>query len=220
VIVIGLPRYGPVAPEWLYAYDRLCKPPYRELSVARSPVHVARNLIVTETLRDYPAASHLLFLDDDVIPEPDALERLLAHDVPVVSGMYCERAAPHRPVAYRLGHDGEQERHVVLTRFCPGLQVVDAVGVGCLLVNLDVYRALEPSSWFDFADGLGEDLYFCRQLRRAGIPILLDGDVLCGHLTLAAVSLRDFQRYEQDGQITFDGPEIRALSQTPRPWRP
>src|SRR6185369_2757618 len=67
--------------------------------VLRTPFHPlmrkrtnsARNLIREMVLRgDY---SHLLFLDQDVILPADGLERLLAHRLPVVSGIYCKEVA-------------------------------------------------------------------------------------------------------------------------------
>jgi hypothetical protein len=192
MIVIGIPTVGVMSAEFFSAYEALRKPTLPDgspdwvtITVRRQVIQRARNTIVAHAVRQepappylrgiptpYPEATHVFFLDDDVLVPPDGLLRLLAHDVPIVSGFYVERAAPHFPVAYRHGAD----LHVPLTRFCSGLQRVDAVGAGCLLVKTEVFRALEPE-WFAFAPGYSEDSYFCAQARRAGFEVLLDFDV-------------------------------------------
>ncbi len=222
MIVIGTPHFGAVAPEWIDAYEMLTKPTRPDgspdwvgVSVRRLVVHYARNQLVSTTLERYPEATHLFFLDDDVIPPPDALTRLLAHNVPVVTGLYVERAPPHFPVAYRRG----QDHHVPLTSFCAGLQEVDACGAGCLLVRTDVLRAIKPP-WFDFVGGVSEDLYFCQKAAAAGYRLLLDFDVQCGHLTTQVATYQHFDRLSRAGGVTFATTEIEALTRDVRPWRP
>jgi GT2 family glycosyltransferase len=171
--------------------------------------------LATTTARmraDLDLATHVFVLDDDILPPPDGLLRLLAHDVPIVSGLCVQRDPPHLPAAYRRGAD----LHVPLTRFCAGLQSVDAVGAACLLVKTEVFQRLEPP-WFEFAPGFSEDLFFCAQARRHGYEVLLDFAVQCGHLTTLPVTYQDFARHA--GAVTFGSEELRMLSQDVRPWR-
>src|ERR1700738_2926893 len=74
-------------------------------------------------------ATHILMLDSDVIPPHDAVLRLLAHKLPIVSGMECRRSPPHGvPVIIKDGKwipDSKPD----------SLIEVDVVGAGCLLIS-------------------------------------------------------------------------------------
>jgi hypothetical protein len=185
------------------AFDDLVKPTtptggpdWIRAAVHRQPVALARNALVHVLLR-YPEATHLFFLDDDTLPPADAVQRLLRHDVPIVSGFVVERAWPYNPSAYQhVKPDGTSGRYTSLTRFRPGLQTADAVGAACLLIRRDVFERMEPP-WFDFRCGpelessVGEDIAFCERARRLGYRIHLDFDVQCGHITRQVVGWRD-----------------------------
>ena len=71
-----------------------------------------------------------------------------------------------------------------------GLQAVDHLGMGCVLLDARVFTKIEPPA-FEFLtertraeDGtlvdwltVGEDVTFCRKLRDAGFEVLLDHDL-------------------------------------------
>lgn len=48
----------------------------------------ARNVLVHKFLTEYPEATDLFFLDDDISWPPEAVLRLLNHDVDIVAGVY------------------------------------------------------------------------------------------------------------------------------------
>jgi hypothetical protein len=117
-------------------------------------------------------------LDSDMMPPPDAIPRLLAHNQPIVGALYRQKRQPFRWVAARedLGLTlGALERVVV-------------VGAGCLLVRRSVFESLvEP--WFEAnAEDVGEDATFCRKASAAGLPVLCDTTLECGHVTSMAVT--------------------------------
>ena len=71
-----------------------------ELEAAQDArIDVARNVLAAEALRR--GAGHILYVDDDVVLPPDALVRLLARDVPVVSGVYYRRRPPSQACPWR-----------------------------------------------------------------------------------------------------------------------
>ena len=119
-------------------------------------------------------ATHLLWLDSDMRFPKDALERLLAHDVPIVAANYPMRRHPILPVAQR-NRDG----HLFTGPYDSGLVPVDSCGMGVMLVQMAVFQAL-PKPWFILGynraeDGyVGEDYYFCQQARAKGFPIAVD----------------------------------------------
>jgi len=193
-IMIATPHVGLVDPRWIDALLGLEKPQdwYRGALIRMEVAH-ARNLLVRKMLAN-TEATHILFWDDDVLPPRDGLMRLLAHDAPIVSGFYTSRALPMRPIAYRLD---EARRYQHVDELHDGLNAVDGAGCGFLLIQRAVFETL-AAPWFQYVcqDGdvnasLSEDLYFCEQARAAGIPVLLDTGVRCGHIGSYVYDYRD-----------------------------
>lgn len=132
--------------------------------------------------------SHILFVDSDMTFPSDALLRLLAHDKPVVAANCARRRIPTGPTAVKFLADGtSQEVHTAPGQ--EGLEQVNLVGAGFLLIRMDVFAALkEPyfaTPWVaDRRHHMGEDTFFCLACGNAGIPIFIDhgvsGDI--GHL--------------------------------------
>lgn len=224
MIVIGNLHVGMVSPEWIINWEELNKPlkpdgkpDWVTYSVTRQIVHQARNDIVKAMLQNHPEATHLFFIDDDICVPSDGLLRLLSHNLPVVTGFCIQRATPFMPTVF---HKRGDDKLVVATKFCDGLQEVDACGGGCLLIRADVLRAIEETGepWFDWpASGLSEDLAFCERVKRLGYPIVLDFDVRCTHLgTLYA----NYEMFEQiyHGEFKFETEEMARVSQTVRPY--
>lgn len=68
-------------------------------------VHAERNKQLSLSPFD---ATHILFLDDDMVPVKDSLERLLAHDVPVVSALCTTRKPPIRLAVHAYNRETDQ----------------------------------------------------------------------------------------------------------------
>lgn len=131
-------------------------------------------------------ADSLLFLDSDMRFPKDALVRLLRHKEPIVAASYSMRRLPLAPVAFD-GYTQGQLHYVA--NDAEGLEEVASVGMGCFLIDLDVFKKLDEP-WFaneyDAAldDYIGEDVHFCRKAREAGYRILVDAKLTneMGHL--------------------------------------
>lgn len=148
---------------------------------------------------------HLLMVDNDVTPPSDALVNLLSHGVDCVSGFYLHRNADNRPgdrtcVCRLLDAKGKAYFNYPLeSEYTVGeladmrergehLVEIHGGGMGCVLVRTDVFRRV-AYPWFDWVNYrderrnmLSEDLYFCEELRKKGIPRHVDTRVACGHL--------------------------------------
>jgi len=134
------------------------------------------------------ASTHILWLDSDMMFPPDTLQVLMQHDQPIVAGNYATRQYPHKTVAYTELHDWTS--YVVHdSRAAEPLIEVEAIGMGCMLVRMDVIEAM-PTPRFQTTyipttgDHMGEDFYFCQQARALGHRIYVD-DMLSrnlGHL--------------------------------------
>lgn len=167
--------------------------------------------------RIYKEADYLFFVDDDMLFPPNALVKLLSHQEPIVGGLYFARSAPYLPIAYRHVEDNQW---IAVTQYSAGLQEVDAIGTGCLLIRRDVLEKLERP-WFEFSDRMGEDMYFCHQAKKLGYKVLLDGDVKCKHLTTVEVSEEMFLAAKGQG-LNFQEhrTNLQQISETVIPYRP
>ena len=117
------------------------------------PFDMARNMACMRALE--MGVSHIFFLDSDVIAAPDAIHRLLAHKKPIISGLYCRRSPPEGlPVCMRpVGHWVTELPNLKKPNTNPIIEV-DVVGAGCLLIETNVLREMQPQRegkhWFDW----------------------------------------------------------------------
>lgn len=125
-------------------------------------------------------ASHILFLDSDMVFPPRTLHQLLQWDKSVVACNCPTKMLPSTSTA-RLPPTPEKRTGVPLysTPDAVGLKKVWRVGTGVMLIKTKVFDKL-PQPWFPIQwdetlkDYRGEDWAFCDALDRAGIPIYVD----------------------------------------------
>ena len=157
---------------------------------ARTSVDVARNQIVQSFMAS--TASHLLMIDDDVVPSANALEKLVSDDKDIVSGAYPGTMRPVLPPYLRAVRNGE----FVAGK---GLEQVDYVGAGCLMVTRRVFLKMNRP-WFKLEINHSrerlitpEDFYFCEAARAQGFEIWVDFDVHCEYFkTMGLRRVNDF----------------------------
>lgn len=144
----------------------------------------------------------LLFVDSDMAPLDDTLERLLAHRRPVIGAvmidrhslMICTTKTFEPTVRYDLS-EVRPER---------GAMAVLATGTGCLLVHRRVFDAMHDP-WFTCGqlvlDCITEDTEFCIRAAEAGFATYLACDVRVGHVVSGILwpSLDNAARIEFSG---------------------
>ena len=137
-----------------------------------------RNLIAHWAVKyDY-----LFSVDSDISFAPDTLKRLLAHNKPVVSGLYIQRKpGQHILELYRNGRNVPYGDIKGL-----GLVEVDGCGFGCVLVKSEVfekvgYPQFVYKSAIDHANTVSEDTYFCSKAKAHGYSIWADTSIQCNH---------------------------------------
>lgn len=147
----------------------------------------------------------LIVFDDDCFPPYDVIPRLLAHmeaGHPFVAGVGVMRHYPHTTTVARVypegwtlvaGPDGGQIRgHQWLDDVAalPPLAEVDFCGVPVAAIHRSVFETV-PEPWFDLRaeDGgtVTHDVFFCRKLKAAGLPVRVDTTLKCGHLAPAPI---------------------------------
>ncbi len=131
-----------------------------------------------------PKATHILFIDYDVIPRHNTLRRLLGHDKDIVSGVYplCR----DNKIQWCLS----KEDPFVAMEFedLPNnLFKVKVCCNGAMLVKVEVFENLKKPYWETVFSNdrtsrtLGADLSFFRKVREAGYDLWVDPKVKCEH---------------------------------------
>lgn len=133
-----------------------------------------RNRLVKQALAD-EQTTHILFLDDDQMFPAETLHMLLAYDKPIIGANIVRKEPNPRTNARAL----DSNQCVWTTRDKTGIEEVDFVGTGLLLVRRDVFEAFAENKPFvyDVEGGVGEDVYFCRKARELGFPVYIEHDL-------------------------------------------
>ncbi len=125
-------------------------------------------------------ATHLLFIDSDMLFPPDTLKRLLAHNRNIIGVNYNKRKFPLEEVTATLDDVEKSETEPYK---------VKVAGAGVLLINLDVFKDPEmDNNWFSFGrnakgeNTLGEDGWFCFTAKDAGYDTWVDPTIKVFHL--------------------------------------
>ncbi|MGQ9370415.1 hypothetical protein [Azospirillum sp. ST 5-10] len=186
-VVIAIPTGGNVTAGTLWSVANtvacFCQATYEGgrkdvevVEVSGSILPDVRHRLVAEAM--HREATHLLWWDSDIVAPFDCIQRLLRHNLPVVACNYPRRAGlPTIPTAYV---DGEDYTGPLYTPDdADGLVEVSHAGMGLMLTDMRVYDAVDmPFFCFQHTPGtprvIGEDVYFCRKLREAGIPVMVD----------------------------------------------
>ncbi len=147
---------------------------------------LGRDRIVSYAQYRIPQPTHILFVDSDVLPRTNTLEKLLNLDKDIVTGVYpmttrnglfwsVSREEPFNP----LGVDDLPDNPFK----------VKSCGFGIVLIKINVFEKLEWPYWKnEFEPGVikkGEDIYFCDKVREAGFDIWCDPKVKCNHIRIS-----------------------------------
>lgn len=179
-------------PRFACAYESISflqKPEDTFVSYARgcSPAE-NRNNVIKKALKEN--ATHILFVDDDMTFQPDALLRLLKHDLPVVSGYYLQRGVPFRPLLMDKFQEDMQARWFFPKDTDKGLIDVVATGAGFLLINTRIFKGMK-APYFTLGqidkEGWSDDIHFFYKLHQMNVAVYVDLDLPIGHMALANI---------------------------------
>lgn len=152
---------------------------------ARSHVVEARTLAVQHASEN--DVDWILWLDDDMTPPADLLERLHGTGKSFVGAVAYKRDPPHEPCVSRLV---ENRAEFFDPDVRQDLVEADATGFACLLMHRSVWEAVcdrTDGRPFVYRMGLGEDVYFCAHAKAAGIQLYIVPDLVVGHVTNVAI---------------------------------
>lgn len=134
----------------------------------------SRTALVKEAIANN--SNQILWLDSDMHFPNTIYEKLNSHEKDIVAATYSTRTNPQQNVAFLDENDFSKRLSIK-----SGLVDVAAVGMGCMLVNIDVYRQVS-FPWFNIEWDqsnnvyIGEDIYFCLRAKDYGYPIIVDAD--------------------------------------------
>jgi hypothetical protein len=179
-------------------------------------IDLLRSSMCHEFLTQCPDRDYLVMLDNDVIPlDPESLLRLCSHDLPVVSGivpslqpsvgMFACVAVKDESGTARFPTVSDTVKLPAL-----GIRELANCGTGYLAIRRDVLESLNEPPFLLSEElrreaaktgqlRMGEDIYFCKQVQRAGHKIYADFSVQAIHYR--AVPLR---WPEEDVDVTLD----------------
>lgn len=172
----------------------------------RTPIHLARQLVCDYAHKQ--GFDVLVQLDDDSTFPPDLLRRLLSHEKEVVCALAYQRKPPYNHVAYDL--DPEQlakgklvGNHVEGPIEHTGLRKVDVSGFHVSAMRLSVIAKMQAAGiteyWGGF-DRAGEDFAMCANLKKIGVQLYLDTDLIAGHIAEAPVIDESYRRAYINGK--------------------
>lgn len=121
------------------------------------------------------SATHVMFIDSDIVFESSHVIDLIDFNEPVVGAAYSKRVDPIITTAWHRIDDWNT--HVRLLEQTHSHIQVDAMALGFCLIDIRVFDSLELP-WFilGFSHGqyTGEDIEFFRKCKQANIPVWLD----------------------------------------------
>ena len=165
----------------------------------------ARNNLVQQALN--LGCTHILMMDSDQIYITDnIIEKMLAHDKPVLGARVHRRYPPFDPLLlmgevsklYQLPDDKIRNADGTFKTEV----TVDFTGTGCILYDMKIFNEMIPEKWFEFKTGeqgqpVGEDIGMCEKLKKLGIPIVVDCSIDIKHLTLLAADYGTYALFKK-----------------------
>jgi GT2 family glycosyltransferase len=180
--------------------------------VGRGHPAEGRNQILREFLKT--DCTHVVFIDDDMTFEGDIINKMLAHDVDVVTPIAYQRGEPHAPCIFLA--NAETKSLYPWDIVDQGLVEIDTMGAYFTLVKRHVIENVTPP-WYKYGDtelgfnagedvgaderGIGEDVYFGLKCKLAGWKVWCDTDAVIGHIRSDEVVDKEYaKKYKDSGK--------------------
>ena len=131
---------------------------------------------------------YILYVDSDMVFDADCLNKLLAHNKDIVTGLYVTRRGENKNVAYKQVIKRRlfpyREPKLIHDTYSCGYAEIAACGFGFCLIKTDVVKCMAKKykSLFEPYGGLGEDIAFCERAKKCGYKIFIDREVKIGHV--------------------------------------
>lgn len=167
---------------------------------ATRSAEAGQDKIVRFALYAKPKATHILFMDYDVLPRTNTLKKLLSHDKDIISGVYplCRNGK----IGWCLSTE-EPFRSMPINDLPDNIFKAKTISNGVMLVKTEVFEKIEWPYWeTERSPGVetkGADIYFCEKVRDAGYDLWVDPKVKCEHMKTVGL-LRIARNYIMKGK--------------------
>lgn len=189
MILVGLPAFDSIEPQCVRSIEDALRHVDDIKVMYRYGLNIcaARNELCQAAIE--LEASHLFFMDVDMVFPKYALRDLLMVDKDIVGGYY------HRKITGFMSNvfaevDGKVQPIAVGSM---ELRQVDSMGTGCMLIETPILKTME-FPWFNYAKSeqgqrlQTEDVVFCDKARKLGYEVWCHGGVRCDHIGKFIVS--------------------------------
>jgi len=204
-IALCIPHQTIVSMEWTMAFRHLQLPPHKYFLNRGMPIDIARETMVRSALKD-SNIKYILFLDTDVVVEPDSFKTLIAiaeeKNLSIVSGLYWARKKEDKPTpaAWKIIN-----REGNLIKYAPvlidehikkgNIIEVDATGLGFTVIKRHIFEDLDRKGvkpYFEWGLGrnnlpqISEDfLFYLRCIDHLGIHPFVACSIRGHHIALS-----------------------------------
>jgi len=138
----------------------------------------------------------ILFVDSDMILPKDTLEKLMAYNKDIITGVYIKKDDNNEVTIYKRKEEtvGQPVNNYSfrtitkeeMTNIPSNIIEINACGFGCILVKMSVFKKLtKPYFDFNFTPGydrISEDFYFCSKAEESKIKIYAALNIQAGHI--------------------------------------
>ena len=159
-----------------------CKYETRNIFFGRQMIDESRNCAIKYALEQ--KATHLMFIDDDQLFEPDIIDKLLAVDADIACA----------PVISRVGKQqinifDEKLERIPIEEFTETREIY-ACGMGLTLIKCSILEKMNFTYPFMFGAGeidgkpkkISEDLMFCMRVQDLGGKVVAVKGIKTGHI--------------------------------------
>lgn len=167
-----------------------------------SLIYSSRNQLAGIAVSD--DADLILWLDSDMVFNPDTLIRLLKDiydGADFVTGVYYRRVAPFTPTLFKsLEIDENNNAEFENYEDIPEAPFeVAGCGFGCVLMKTDLIRQVYKKfgRLFSPIGEVGEDLSFCWRARQCGYTLMCDPSIDLGHVAHTMVTKQFYLNYKK-----------------------
>lgn len=160
---------------------------YLSLQIGGYVAHNRNELVRTALSNN---STHLMFVDNDMVFKPSAIQRLIDHDKEIVGANYNARGIPGKPIISTLKLvDPEKDTNagkIVQEEFPSQLFKVFSVATGFMLVKMDVFKKMEAPWFIAYESPEGEhhteDVEFCKKAHLAGFDVYCSPTIDMQHI--------------------------------------
>lgn len=127
---------------------------------------------------------YLLLIDDDMVVPHDMVERLLDHDVDIISPIFFRSNPPIEPLVFDIDEHGNTMPIMDYPKNAL-FETPGGSGTGVMLIKRKVLEAMDVPIWKGSIDPtIGEDVLFCRRARVLGFRSWCDSSVKVAQMSV------------------------------------